>query len=308
MVLSSEETKRLRTITLIALFSDDDLLETLVLKGGNALEIGYGFNSRASMDLDFSMSQDFEDIGLTDLEQVKNRLEKVLSNTFIEYGYQVFEVRIKTKPKRLIPETQEFWAGYEVNFKIIEPEKFEANKDNLVWLSAKAIATSEMKKNITIDLGRFEYTGSKQFIDNIEGFEGYLIPIYTPTLIVLEKLRAICQQMEDYLVRIGKDPKFGKPRPRDFYDIYTILESPKVEVNFNDPETLVHLTECFKAKRVPINLLSRVWETRSFHKLDEPRLKETIQIEESYQGFDFYFDYVLELLKQNNLLSMEETA
>ncbi|KAA8787852.1 nucleotidyl transferase AbiEii/AbiGii toxin family protein [Paenibacillus amylolyticus] len=305
MILSSEDTKKLRTITLIALFSDDDLLETLVLKGGNALDIGYGFNSRASMDLDFSMSQDFEDIGLTDLEQVRQKLEDVLSRTFIEYGYQVFEVKIKAKPKQQMAENQDFWAGYEVNFKIIEPEKYEAHKDNLNWLSNKAISVTGTKKNITIDLGRFEYTGSIKMIDNIEGFEGYLVPIYTPTLIVLEKLRAICQQMDDYWIRIGKEVG-SKPRPRDFYDIYTILESPAVEVNFEDPETLTHLEECFKAKRVPINFLSKMSETREFHRRDEPKLRETIQVKENYRGFDFYFDYVLALIQQHDLLSLEE--
>jgi hypothetical protein len=37
VVISSEETKRLRTTSFIALFSDDDLLEALVLKGAAML-------------------------------------------------------------------------------------------------------------------------------------------------------------------------------------------------------------------------------------------------------------------------------
>lgn len=308
LALSSEETKKLRTITLIALFSDDVMLETLVLKGGNALDIGYGFNSRASMDLDFSMSQDFADMGLTDLEQVRQRLEDILSTTFIEHGYKVFEVKIKAKPKKQIVETQDFWAGYEVNFKIIEPEKYEANKDKPVWLAAKAIPVSDTKKNISIDFGRHEYTGDTQWIDDIKGFEGFLVPIYTPTLIVLEKLRAICQQMEDYLIGIGKDPGFGKPRPRDFYDIYTILKSPKVSVDLKDNATQLHLRKCFNAKRVPVQLITKIWETRAFHKQDEPKLRESIQIKDNFQGFDFYFDYVLGLLEQSDLLSIEETG
>ncbi|MFB5761415.1 nucleotidyl transferase AbiEii/AbiGii toxin family protein [Paenibacillus medicaginis] len=254
------------------------------------------------------MRLSFEDIGLTNLEQVRIRIETVLSKTFLEYGYQVFEVRIKAKPKRPNPEIEAFWAGYEVNFKIIEPEKFEANRDNSIWLAAKAIAVSDTKKNITIDFGRHEYTGSIQMVDNIKGFEGFLVPIYTPTLIVLEKLRAICQQMDDYLIRIGKDTEFGKPRPRDFYDIYTILESASVEVNFKDPETLGHLRACFHAKRVPVSLLTKVWETRKFHQQDEPRLRDSILNRDEYRGFNFYFDYVLNLLEQNDLLSFEELA
>lgn len=303
MILSSEDTKRLRTITLIALFSDDTMLETLVLKGGNALDIGYGINSRASMDLDFSMSQDFSDIGFT-LEQVEQRLEDVLTRTFLDYGYQVFDLRIKAKPQHPNPE---FWGNYEVNFKIIEPEKYKEYKDNTTRLSAKAIAVDGSKKNIKIDFGRFEYTGSIQMIDNIEGFEGYLIPIYTPTLIVIEKLRAICQQIDDYWTHIGKEIA-SKPRPRDFFDIYTILESGTVEIDFSDPETLVHLEECFRAKAVPVRFLSKIWETRNFHKQEEAKLIGTIQAKDNYRGFDFYFDYVLALLKQHDLLSLEETG
>lgn len=302
--LSLDEIRRFRTLTLIAIFSDDDLMDTLVLKGGNALELGYGFNSRASIDLDFSMAHDFSQIGLTDLDQVRDRLEKVLSKTFIQYGYQVFEVRIKAKPKRKTPETAEFWAGYEANFKIIEHEKFEAHKDEPVWLAAKSIAVSETKKNITIDFGRHEYLGDITMAD----LEGFIIPIYTPTLIVLEKIRAICQQMGDYLVTIGKDAEFGKPRPRDFYDIYTVLESPLVDINFGHPEIIRHLRECFKAKRVPLSLISKISETKEFHKQDENRLRESILNKKEFKGFDFYFDYVVGIIQQSDLHRIEEVA
>ncbi|MCZ2147286.1 MAG: nucleotidyl transferase AbiEii/AbiGii toxin family protein [Bryobacterales bacterium] len=38
------------------------LLECLVLKGGNALNLVYGLTTRTSLDLDFSMSADFDDL------------------------------------------------------------------------------------------------------------------------------------------------------------------------------------------------------------------------------------------------------
>lgn len=295
MSLTLDELRRFRTLTIIALFSDDDLLDTLVLKGGNALDIGYGFNSRASIDLDFSMARDFSDLGLSNLEQVRQRLEGVLSATFSQHGYQVFEVRIKAKPTKKQPQNQEFWAGYEAKFKVIEQEKFNSHKDEPIWLAAKSIPLSDAKKNITIDFGMHEYLGDITMTD----LEGFIVPIYTPTLIVLEKIRAICQQMEEYLVNIGKDASFGKPRPRDFYDIYTILESSKVDINLNHPETIRHLKECFKAKRVPIKLIAQISETREFHKLDETRLRDSVLDE--FKGFDYYFNYVIELLYHYNL-------
>lgn len=43
------------------MFSDDTLMHQLVLKGGNALRLAYGIGSRASLDFDFSLANDFED-------------------------------------------------------------------------------------------------------------------------------------------------------------------------------------------------------------------------------------------------------
>jgi predicted nucleotidyltransferase component of viral defense system len=46
--------EEVRRLTIIALFSDDELYEQIVLKGGNALNLVYGLSSRTSLDLDFS--------------------------------------------------------------------------------------------------------------------------------------------------------------------------------------------------------------------------------------------------------------
>ena len=45
--------ERIKRLIIIALVSDDYLMETLVLKGGNALSVAYELSSRASFDLDF---------------------------------------------------------------------------------------------------------------------------------------------------------------------------------------------------------------------------------------------------------------
>jgi predicted nucleotidyltransferase component of viral defense system len=61
MPISLEEIRRR---TLIALFSDDELMNDLVLKGGNALALIYdsGPGSRASVDMDFSIPAEFADL------------------------------------------------------------------------------------------------------------------------------------------------------------------------------------------------------------------------------------------------------
>ena len=39
--------EKIKKITLKAMYSDDDLMETLVLKGGNAIDLIYGVSSEA---------------------------------------------------------------------------------------------------------------------------------------------------------------------------------------------------------------------------------------------------------------------
>ena len=51
-----------RRIATTALFSDDVLFEKVVLKGGNALNLVLGVSDRTSLDLDFSIENDSEDI------------------------------------------------------------------------------------------------------------------------------------------------------------------------------------------------------------------------------------------------------
>ena len=52
----------LKKRVIIAMFSDDDLMEHLVLKGGNLLDIVYGISTRPSKDVDFSIPGKFPDL------------------------------------------------------------------------------------------------------------------------------------------------------------------------------------------------------------------------------------------------------
>ncbi len=55
-----ETIKQIRKLVIISLFADDELMNTFVLKGGNAIDIIYGLSDRASIDIDVSMAKDFE--------------------------------------------------------------------------------------------------------------------------------------------------------------------------------------------------------------------------------------------------------
>ncbi|HUG81342.1 MAG TPA: nucleotidyl transferase AbiEii/AbiGii toxin family protein [Bryobacterales bacterium] len=83
-----------RRRTIIALFSDDQLMDQIVLKGGNALSLIHEVSSRASLDLDFSLTRDFDD-----LEEAKTRIFRALKDRFDSVGYAVFDESLEPRPK-----------------------------------------------------------------------------------------------------------------------------------------------------------------------------------------------------------------
>ena len=72
----------LRRLIITAIASDDLLVERLVLKGGNALELIHRIGQRASLDLDYSMDGDFDDV-----EDGKSRLFRALRDRFDAAGH-----------------------------------------------------------------------------------------------------------------------------------------------------------------------------------------------------------------------------
>ncbi len=74
-MLDIEKLKEIKRTAIIALFSDDDLMDSLVLKGGNALDIVYGIAQRASLDLDFSIDKEFDK---SELSRIDAKIARVL--------------------------------------------------------------------------------------------------------------------------------------------------------------------------------------------------------------------------------------
>lgn len=60
---SLEFLQRVRTLVVVAMFSDDVLMRRLVLKGGNLMDLVYDISARSSLDVDFSIDGDFPDAG-----------------------------------------------------------------------------------------------------------------------------------------------------------------------------------------------------------------------------------------------------
>jgi hypothetical protein len=119
-------------------------------------------------------------------------------------------------------------------------------------------------------------------------------------MIVFEKIRAICQQMEEYGLVV---PNSGKSTwARDFFDIYTILQH--FDIDFLSRENTQLLSCIFEAKRVPLQLISLISNYREFHRPDFASVRDTVKADVVLKDFDFYFDYIVE--KCNSLKSLWE--
>jgi hypothetical protein len=277
--------ERIKKLVIISLFADDDLMNRFVLKGGNALDIVYNISTRASIDVDVSMEDDFDS---TQLPEIKALIEKNLQVTFRSAGYEPFDVTLQPRPEKLAPEQTSFWGGYRMEFKLIELERLAAFSHDLSAMQRNAIAIGS-KGKIQVDISKFEYTATKIQRE----LEGITIYVYTPQMMVAEKLRAICQQMPEYTSLMKKHPS---PRARDFVDIHAIVDRFGLDMTSDETRSLV--LAVFKAKRVPVQLLGKIADFRVFHEPDFQAVKDTVRPGVKLQAFSFYFDNVLRVCDQ----------
>jgi hypothetical protein len=270
-----------------AMFSDDELLEQLVLKGGNAMALVHRISARASIDLDFSLQQDFSE----NLKDVTARISKTLSERFRANGYEVFDLKLNEQPKQTSEDMKHFWGGYSVEFKLTTAEMFAKHPKDVASLRRKAVNLGQGTKFL-IDISRFEYVTGKQ---QIEFEDGYLIYVYSLEMIVCEKLRAICQQMPAYGTVI-KRSRPGTARARDFVDIFVLMDALKLDLT--TATTRHTLAAMFASKNVPLSLLDKVADTDTyeFHLKGFPSVQATVTPDFQLEDFDFYFQYTVKLI------------
>jgi len=147
------------------MFSHDDLMERLVLKGGNLLDAVYRVSTRASVDVDFSIEGAFDD-----LETLRQRIENALGQTFADAGYVAFEIHVREVPSPLSDDMQAFWGGSTVEFKIIEQERYAQLKDDIA--APSRLAASVGKRGSTkfnVQISKHEYRRPMQ-PQQLEGY------------------------------------------------------------------------------------------------------------------------------------------
>lgn len=278
---------KIKRLAIIALASDDELVETLVLKGGNAIDLAYrplsGNVSRTSYDLDYSIEDgDFNEDELT----IGKRIEGVLVQTFLEHDFVILDYKFLHKPKKLRQELVGFWGGYKAEFKVVYKKTYDEHFNNIDKLRRGSIAISPGNSTVfELEFSRFEYIGAKRPIK----VDGYKIYVYTPEMIVFEKLRAICQQIPQYAEII---PSFNpRARARDFYDIHLIMQMH--DINPTTKENIELIQNIFSAKKVPVSFIQQIRSHKSIHIDNWQSVKDTTSPHEHLESFDYYFNFVL---------------
>ena len=193
----------------------------------------------------------------------------------------VFDERFDAKPRLDGPDERPWWGGYELRFKLLSKERYQALKGNLIKMQIDAIPIGpDQMRTFSVDFSKHEYTEGKQQCE----FDDYAIYVYTPAMLAIEKLRAICQQMDAYPLKGGR-----RPRARDFYDIHAVLSKEGLDLSSTtNVEVIQHI---FAAKEVPLSLLGSIREQREFHRPDWKTVEDAVS--GPIEPFDYYFDFVL---------------
>ncbi|MDX1958388.1 MAG: nucleotidyl transferase AbiEii/AbiGii toxin family protein [Leptospiraceae bacterium] len=273
----------IKKLAIISLASDDDLFDALVMKGGTALDTIYKVTGRQSIDIDYSMQDDpFQNYEIASL---KEKIEKLFISEFSKNNYHVFDFHFEKRPSQPSENRPANWYGYRIDFKVI-PDSEKSNDLEKDRKKALSLGKKE-KKNFEIDISPFEFTKYKIKTS----FEDYNIYVYDPRMILIEKLRSICQQMNEYksIYQLGK----VKGRAKDFYDISLLIDKNLVALNDENKESFrIMIHGIFGAKEVDIKLLDLIPQYRNLHESDFLSVQATVPSTETIQNFDYYFEKV----------------
>lgn len=283
----------IRKLIVVAIASNDELVDRLVLKGGNALELVHRIGERASLDIDYSMADDVED-----LEVFRARLFAALRDRFDSAGFVVFDERFQPRPRPRAGRSPDrnaqgfaVWGGYYATFKLLTKERYR-ELGGVPGLAPEGPVLGAMRREaqvagpgfirtFEIEISKFEY---------IEGYvvaevDDYTVQVYTPTMIAAEKLRALCQQMPEYTRRTN-----STPRPRDYFDIHSCAAYAGCDLSAPEHHELVR--KMFEAKEVPLELIAKVGDdaVRAFHEQAWSSVEAAVRGQ--IEPFAYYVDFV----------------
>ena len=184
-----------------------------------------------------------------------------------------------------------------ITFKLIEKDRAARLEHDIDAQRRDALVIGPMQQRVfNIDISKFEYCIPK----SEEQLEGLIIYVYTPVMLALEKLRAICQQTEEYYLLVKSRPP--APRARDFFDIYVISQACSMDITL--PQHIELLRAIFSAKSVPLELLLGIEKYREFHRNDFLSVKAVIIPGFEIYDYDYYFDFVVDTCRRLHSLGI----
>ncbi len=232
------------------------------------------------MDIDFSIEDDFTE---SDYNRINSTLSALLNVEFQKENLVVFDIKFIEKPKT---NKVKIWKGYNIEFKVAHEERWF--EDDIEKTRREAIKILGQSTKFSIDISSFEYISSAKKHD----LDGTVLLVYTPEMIVIEKLRALCQSIPEYQDIVPTANKKG--RARDFYDIWNICNQFSIDISSSENQELIK--EIFKAKRVPVSFLNLIEEYKDLQRENWKSVEDTLGSDN--EGFDFYFDYVMKLVDE----------
>jgi hypothetical protein len=116
----------------------------------------------------------------------------------------------------------------------------------------------QASRRFTIEISKFEFCGDQS---EIIIADDVVCRVYSLDLVAAEKLRSLCQQMNEYQLR-----RHPAPRSRDFYDLHALVTEGGVDLGHPDFQALVRAS--FRQKEVPLALLGVLGRYIEFHEQD----------------------------------------
>ena len=262
------------TEVIIALYSSSKLAKLLILKGGSAMRMFDDLSARLSFDADFSIEET-----LTDASPVKREMERCLKRRFAHHGLDLIDFSFQKRPKVVKKDFPEWWGGWACEFKLVSRKhrgkSLEAKRRNAL------VPERASSSRIKIDLSEHEYCGKRRS----KTIAGSRIRAYSQEMLVLEKLRAICQQHPNYPYR-----QQSKNRSRDFYDIHALTTDASEDFLARCKH---HVKPVFEAKEVGMWLLRSLWDDEDF--IDEFRRGFELvkdDVSGKVDDFDTYLEHI----------------
>jgi len=276
-----------------AIALDESLFDALVLKGGNALSLLHSIGMRTSIDLDYSMSGE-----PTDPDNFGERILAALDRRLSGQGLVVFDAKFEARPRSRRPGIDR-WGGYSATFKLIrteDSERLQGDVSRMRRESIPVLPSPQGERTFRIEISSHEYCEERTQIA-VEGET--MCWVYTLDLMAAEKLRALCQQMDEYGRRVHP-----APRARDFYDLHAILTEGGVELSAGGMHDLVRVV--FDKKDVPVRLVGLLDSYREFHRSDWPSVQSSIPAGR-HSDYDFYVDFAVSEIRKLEPLWIEDS-